>query len=93
MANREWLQFYTEYDFPSSSLLDMRFTLKHSDALKLRVGQYKIFYNRERVDSSGKQQCSDTLADKEWSETGHHLLLTSLNFAACTDDVLSIYGY
>ena len=55
-AYREWLTYYTEYDFPSERLLDLRFTVAPSDAVQFRFGQWKIPYNRERVDSSGNQQ-------------------------------------
>jgi phosphate-selective porin len=55
-AYREWLTYYTEYDFPSERLLDLRFTMSPSDAVQFRFGQWKIPYNRERVDSSGNQQ-------------------------------------
>jgi len=58
-AYRPWLSYYFEYDFPSSRMLDLRFTLEASDALQLRVGQWKVPYNRERVDSSGKQQFAE----------------------------------
>jgi hypothetical protein len=58
-AYRSWLSYYFEYDFPSSRMLDFRFTVKAADGLQLRVGQWKIPYNRERVDSSGKQQFAE----------------------------------
>jgi hypothetical protein len=58
-AYRPWLTYYFEYDFPSSRMLDLRFTLTARDALQLRVGQWKIPLNRERVDSSGKQQFAE----------------------------------
>jgi len=58
-AYRPWLTYYFEYDFPSSRMLDLRFTAKAYDALQLRVGQWKVPYNRERVDSSGKQQFAE----------------------------------
>jgi hypothetical protein len=58
-AYRPWLSYYFEYDFPSSRMLDFRFTAKALDGLRLRVGQWKIPYNRERVDSSGKQQFAE----------------------------------
>ena len=53
---RPWLRFYIEYDLVGSRLLDLRFELGRSPKAELRVGQYKVRYNRERVDSSGKQQ-------------------------------------
>jgi hypothetical protein len=53
---REEVSYYTEYDFPSERLLDLRLTVEASDALQFRFGQWKIPYNRARVDSSGNQQ-------------------------------------
>ena len=55
-AFRPWLTYYFEYDFVRSALLDLRFSFKVLDELQFRVGQWKVPYNRERVDSSGKQQ-------------------------------------
>jgi hypothetical protein len=55
-AYRPWLIYYLEFDFVTPALLDLRFTLKPSDAFQVRFGQWKFPYNRERVDSSGKQQ-------------------------------------
>ncbi|MEJ2582773.1 MAG: porin, partial [Acidobacteriota bacterium] len=55
-AYRPWLEYYLEYDFVNSWLLELRFTLRASDGLRLRVGQWMVPYNRGRVDSSGKQQ-------------------------------------
>jgi phosphate-selective porin OprO/OprP len=55
-AYRPWLVYYLEYDLVTPALLDLRFTLKPSDAFQFRFGQWKVPYNRERVDSSGKQQ-------------------------------------
>ncbi len=51
-----WLKYYFEYDWPSSNLLDWRVMVEKYKWLQLRIGQWKINYNRERVDSSGKQQ-------------------------------------
>ena len=52
----EWLDVYFEYDQPSGYLLDLRATLKLGEQLFLRLGQWKSDFNRERIDSSGKQQ-------------------------------------
>jgi hypothetical protein len=52
---KPWLKYYIEYDFPSSRLLDWRLMLEKFKFAQLRLGQWKINYNRERVDSSGKQ--------------------------------------
>ena len=53
---KPWLKYYFEYDWPSSRLLDWRIMIEKYRWLQLRVGQWKINYNRERVDSSGKQE-------------------------------------
>jgi phosphate-selective porin OprO/OprP len=55
-AYRPWLIYYLEYDFVTPAFLDLRFTLRAADGFQFRVGQWKVPYNRERVDSSGKQQ-------------------------------------
>lgn len=43
----EKLTYYTEYDFPSSRLLDLRFTYEPGDRLNIRAGQWKVPFNRE----------------------------------------------
>ncbi|MFC1765221.1 porin [Planctomycetota bacterium] len=58
-AYRPWLNYYFEHDFPSNRMLDLRLTAKANDAFRFRVGQWKVPYNRERVDSSGKQQFAE----------------------------------
>ena len=65
-AYRPWLSYYFEYDFVTPALLDLRFTLKAADELQLRVGQWKFPYNRERVDSSGKQQFAERSIVTPW---------------------------
>lgn len=50
-----WLKYYMEYDFVKPALLDLWIAPKVSTALHFRIGQYKVPYNRERFDSSGKQ--------------------------------------
>lgn len=54
-----WFKYYFEYDFPSTTLLDWRVSLERWKWLSLRFGQWKIEYNRERVDSSGSQLLVD----------------------------------
>jgi len=54
-----WLKYYTEYDWVSSTMLDYRLDIAKFKWATLRVGQWKIDYNRERVDSSGAQQFVD----------------------------------
>ena len=58
-AIRPWIDYYVEYDFPSSRLLDFRVTLERLPWLMLRLGQWKAEYNREQRDSSGEQQFVD----------------------------------
>ena len=51
------LGFYYEQELTGERpLLDLRLDIELRPNLLLRVGQYKVLYNRERVDSSGKQQ-------------------------------------
>ena len=47
---------YHEYDLRNGRLLDLRGTWKPSNYFNLRAGQWKSEFNRERIDSSGKQQ-------------------------------------
>jgi len=51
-----WLKYYFEHDWVSNTLLDWRVDVARFKWATLRVGQWKIDYNRERVDSSGAQQ-------------------------------------
>ena len=63
-----WLKYYFELDLQpnrdpddsavanSTRVIDYRIDLQKWEAFGLRVGQWKIDYNRERVDSSGRQQ-------------------------------------
>ncbi len=63
-----WLKYYFEVEWQTlvnsggdttatnSRLLDWRIMLEKYKFAQLRIGQWKINYNRERVDSSGKQQ-------------------------------------
>ncbi len=64
---RPWLKYYLEVDWQpgrdfdddseaaSARMIDWRIMLEKYQWAKLRIGQWKINYNRERVDSSGKQ--------------------------------------
>lgn len=64
---KKWIKYYFEVDLqasrdfddsPSSSsarVIDWRITVQSIDEIGFRVGQWKINYNRERVDSSGRQ--------------------------------------
>ena len=51
--------FYFEQDIKGSNLLDFRVQIEKLPYLKLRVGQWKSRFTRERVISSGKQQGVD----------------------------------
>ena len=65
---RTWLKYYFEVDlqptrdpddFAASSgarVIDYRLDVTKNKAFSIRAGQWKIDYNRERVDSSGRQQ-------------------------------------
>ena len=53
---RPWLKYYFEYELAAGALLDLRFMLEKLPELSLKVGQWKVHYNRERIISSGKQQ-------------------------------------
>ena len=65
---RPWLGYYFEVDLQpsrdvddsstaaSARVIDWRITAAKYDWANLRVGQWKIDHNRERVDSSGSQQ-------------------------------------
>ena len=65
---RPWLGYYFEADWQptrdtdesssasSTRLIDWRITVDKYKELGFRIGQWKIDYNRERVDSSGRQQ-------------------------------------
>lgn len=61
-----WIKYYIEVDLQSTAnsgsspgstrVIDWRIDLAKYKWATLRVGQWKINFNRERVDSSGKQQ-------------------------------------
>ena len=58
-AYRKWLKYYLEYELAASNLLDFRVMLERFPFLKLKIGQWKAQYSRERIISSGKQQMAD----------------------------------
>lgn len=66
MLGRDDVQYYTEYDFPSARLLDLRVTYAGHDQVRVRAGQWKVPFNRERIDSSGKQQFADRSISNRW---------------------------
>ena len=52
--------FYYEQELTGDApLLDLRLDLDVGHGMLMRFGQYKVLYNRERIDSSGKQQFAD----------------------------------
>lgn len=65
---KPWLKYYFEVDLQpardpdadaissAARVIDYRVDLAKWEAIGLRVGQWKIDFNRERVDSSGRQQ-------------------------------------
>ena len=61
----EWLDVYFEYDQPSDYLLDLRVTLKLCDQL-FRAWAVETDFNRERIDSSGKQQMTERSISNYW---------------------------
>jgi hypothetical protein len=63
---RDDFTFYHEYDLRNSRLLDLRATWTTHDAFNLRLGQWKADYNRERIDSSGKQQFVERSISTFW---------------------------
>ena len=84
-----WLKYYFEYDWPSVSLLDWRVDVARFKWAILRVGQWKVEYNRERVDSSGNQQFVErsivnapfTLDRQVGARLGGHLFEDTLAYA------------
>lgn len=50
------LNYYFEYELAQGNLLDFRIMFTKWKGFNIKVGQWKTFYNRERVISSGKQQ-------------------------------------
>lgn len=75
----ESFTIYSEYNFPTETLLDFRATYAFTDNFQLRFGQWKSDYNRERVDSSGKQQLVERSISNYWF-TIDRQLGTSLYF-------------
>ncbi len=53
------LKYYWEYELAQGNLLDFRLMFEKFEGFKIKVGQWKTFYNRERVISSGKQQMAE----------------------------------
>ena len=57
---------YSEYDFTSNTLLDLRASYEFTDWLNIRIGQWKSQFNRERSDSSGAQQFAERSIVTPW---------------------------
>ena len=60
------LSVYSEYDFPTERLIDLRTTYQFSERLSLRIGQWKTEFNWERRDSSGEQQFAERSIVTPW---------------------------
>lgn len=58
-AFQPYLKYYWEYELSQGNLLDFRVMFEKFPAFNIKVGQWKAYYNRERVISSGKQQLVD----------------------------------
>ena len=58
-VSKSYYTYYFEQDIKGGNLLDFRIQIEKYSFLKLRVGQWKARYSRERVISSGKQQGLD----------------------------------
>ena len=55
-AYQPWLKYNMEYEVGGNALLDFRVMLEKWPALNLKIGQWKVEYNRERFISAGSQQ-------------------------------------
>ncbi|WP_245683455.1 OprO/OprP family phosphate-selective porin [Pseudotamlana agarivorans] len=58
-AFQPYLKYYFEYELSQSNLLDFRIMFEKWKGFNIKIGQWKTYYNRERVISSGKQQMVD----------------------------------
>ena len=58
-AFQPYLKYYWEYELAQGNLLDFRVMFEKFPAFKIKVGQWKTYFNRERIISSGKQQMVD----------------------------------
>jgi len=56
---RDWLKYYWEYEVADDRTLNATIMVEKYDALKFKVGQWKVEYSRERSVSSGGQQMMD----------------------------------
>ncbi len=58
-AFKPYFKYYFEQDIVGGNLLDYRIMIEKYPFLKLKVGQWKARYSRERIISSGSQQLVD----------------------------------
>ncbi len=58
-AFRPWLKYYGEFELASSSLLDFGISVEKYPWLKVKVGQWRVPFNRESIISSAEQQTID----------------------------------
>lgn len=58
-AYQPWLKYYFEYELSTGLLLDYRVMIEKWPWLKIKAGQWKLEYTRERFVSSGEQQLVD----------------------------------
>ncbi|MCD6543733.1 MAG: porin [Flavobacteriaceae bacterium] len=58
-AYKSYYKFYLEQDVVGGNLLDFRIMIEKYSFLKLKVGQWKAQYSRERIISSGNQETVD----------------------------------
>ena len=64
-AGASWIRYKYEHDLVDGRLLDLRFDVG-PEWLRLRAGQWKVNYSRERMDSSGDQQLIDRSIVNRW---------------------------
>ena len=55
-AFRPWLKWYFQYDWSQPVLRDYSLEINYFDEFRVLVGRRKVYFNDERVTSSGKQQ-------------------------------------
>ncbi|UII26830.1 OprO/OprP family phosphate-selective porin [Fulvivirga maritima] len=58
-AYKPWLKYYWEYELGRSNLLDFRIMVERWKWFNVKIGQWKVEFNRERRISSGVQQMVD----------------------------------
>ncbi len=58
-AFQSWLKYYWEYELAQSNLLDFRIMIEKWEWFRIKAGQWKVEFSRERYISSGEQQMLD----------------------------------